>query len=232
MGKLSDESILSGVRGKTGGLVVSSNATGGYVRPWFMPRVPRTPEQTAWVAKWNGWVQQWKTLDSGGMAAWSTASEDSVWTRTDWFGQAYQPTGFNLWLIVQSMRDSVGLGVTNTPPSPVPPAGVISCVMQYPGWSSTSFPAVYFSPAGASGVAYAQVEFAPFNGPYGARQNKPFRPLWAGAYEAGSWIDVSAKVAAVVGRLYAWSGVWYRWRGLSSQCVPNAWQTGSTHTGA
>jgi hypothetical protein len=229
MAKLSEDSTLAGVRGKTGGLVVSSNASGGYVRPWFMPRVPRTPEQTAWSAKFGGWVQAWAMLDNSTQGLWETASGLSVWTRTDWFGQPYQPSGFNLWIMVAAIRDSLGLTPLLTPPSGSAPGGVFNCLLTLPHWTSTGHAGVMFDVPGAAGVVYAQVEISPYNSLMEKKPNKPYRPYWAGTYAAATLFDTSTKLDSLIGRVYKWTGACYRWRGLSSTCVPQAWVTGSAH---
>ena len=228
MAKLDSTSVLAGSRGRVGGVVVSSNRSGGYLRPWFMPRVPRTPDQQAWVAKWNSWIQIWKGLSDTDKGLWTTASALPVWTRTDWFGQLYQPNGMNLWLIVAAMRDA-GLPIVTTPPSGSAPSGVFYAGIYLQGWTSPSPSGLAFSPASPSGVVYAQVEVSFYNGTWLNGQNKPYRPFWSGAYVAGVQIDVGAQIADLVGRVYGWTGVFFRWRGLSSTCVPQVWQTSQAH---
>lgn len=228
MGKLSQDSTLAGLRGKVGGLVVSSNKSGGYVRPWFMPRVPRTAEQSAWVTKWAAWSTAWKDLSGEEQTAWIDASDDAVWERVDWFGQPYQPSGFNLWMIVAAMRDSVGLGLSDTPPTGAAPAGAFTMSFALTTWTSGTLSQMALGSTPPTGGVYVQVETSFVNGAYAVGQNKPYRPFYADEWWGPGSVIVKDRVEAIIGRVYLWTSVWYRWRALSSTCVPGLWQTGNT----
>lgn len=234
MAKLDATGTLAQTRGRQGGVVVSSNQSGSYVRAWFMPRNPKTPEQLAWQRNWSEWGRGWAALTAGQRALWQTESGSSTWTRTDWFGQPYQPTGLNLWMMVCAMRTALGLAISSTPPTGTPPASGLTLSMNLTGVDPVNLGhtcVLSLSQPVTTAWVYIQVETAFLVSANGSARNKPYRPLLSAPFGAVTSIDATAAAQAAVGWIYAETRCWYRYRGLSAGLLPSPWQEGYASPG-
>lgn len=105
-------------RGKLGGQVASKNRAGAYVRTKVTPSNPQTASQSvvrsilAVLSKnWSG------KLTEAQRAAWVEASASGEWNKSDVFGDSRKPSGFNLFVGMNSLQQ-----VTRSQPLTVPPA--------------------------------------------------------------------------------------------------------------
>lgn len=114
MARIDQNGTLAQTRGKQGGVVVSSNASGGYVRSWVMPRRPLTYDQWLTAVQFRNIAKMWSELPAGDKADWSAEAESTVWERADWFGQPYQPSGLNLYMMIWTWYYRLG-GTTAAP---------------------------------------------------------------------------------------------------------------------
>lgn len=234
MGKLDATGTLAQTRGRQGGLVVSSNQSGSYVRAWFMPRRPKTPAQVAWANKWNNWAKSWTGLSDAERLDWEAESQTATWTRADWFGQTYQPSGLNLWMMIASIRTALGLALSDTPPSGVSPGAAIGCTMNLTPTDPVTGAHLCFltvTQAAPATWAYAQIETSWLISADGAARNKPYRPFVAQSVGTNTLIDASARANEICGWLYPQTRCWFRWRGLTADLIPGLWQSGYGTTG-
>lgn len=110
--------MMTDGRGKLGGQVASKNRAGAYVRTKVTPSNPQTASQSvvrsilAVLAKnWSG------RLTEAQRAAWVEASASGEWNKTDIFGNSRKPSGFNLFVGMNSLQQT-----TEGQPLRVPPA--------------------------------------------------------------------------------------------------------------
>lgn len=235
MAKLDSTGTLSQTRGRTGAIVVSSNASGSYARAWFMPRNPRTPAQLAWQRNWQEWTALWTALSSATRGTWETASAAAVWTRTDWFGQPYQPSGFNLWLMICAIRSALGLTISSSPPSGSVPTGTLTCSLGLTNIDPVNggrWCELYLSQSNTSAWAYVEFQTAWMVSANGSARNKPYRPLLATTFGTKTYQNATSEANELVGWIPPDTRCWYRYRGWSSGLLPSLWQEGYASPGA
>lgn len=139
MAILDKSGTLAQTRGKQGGVVVSSNETAGYVRSWFMPRRPRTYDQWLMASRFRSAVKMWAAMSAEDKAVWNAEALDPLWSRSDWFGQPYQPSGLNLYVMIWMWYYRLG-GYTAPPwPSGPLPVATLGFTVETSGaWTSWS----------------------------------------------------------------------------------------------
>jgi len=136
-------------RGKLGGHVASRNRAGSYFRTKVTPVNPNTSFQQMVRALLTSLAQTWRTLTADQRSAWNSAVQD--FARTDIFGDIKNPTGFNLFVRLNTNIDNVNQPQISLPPLP---AAVVESVA-----SATSFiltgnvSTVTFAPTVAAGMA-------------------------------------------------------------------------------
>lgn len=102
--KWSGIGIVDG-RGKINGTVLSKNRGGAYARVKVTPANPRYPAQMFVRSNLAFIAQKWRTLTQNERDAWSGAV--SNYTRTDVFGDIKTPTGYNLYMRINTaLRDA------------------------------------------------------------------------------------------------------------------------------
>lgn len=122
--KWSGIGIVDG-RGKINGSVVSRNRGGAYARVKVTPSNPRTSAQMFVRSNLAYLAQKWKTLTQSERDAWSSAV--SNYTRTDIFGDIKTPTGYNLFMRINTaLRDASTQLFFNVPAPTVDVAGIDS----------------------------------------------------------------------------------------------------------
>jgi hypothetical protein len=102
--------------GKIGGHVASRNRAGAYFRTKVSPVNPQTSYQLTSRARLAGWSQSWRDLADDERQAWNAAV--SAWAKTDVFGDIKNPTGFNLFVRLNTNAEIAGGGLSNFPPTP------------------------------------------------------------------------------------------------------------------
>lgn len=120
--KWSGIGIVDG-RGKINGTVLSKNRGGAYARVKVTPSNPRSAAQMFVRSNLAFLAQKWKTLTQENRDAWSGAV--SNYTRTDVFGDVKTPTGYNLFMRINTaLRDASTELFFNVPAPAVEVAGV------------------------------------------------------------------------------------------------------------
>lgn len=120
--KWSGIGIVDG-RGKLNGTVLSKNRGGAYARVKVTPSNPRYPAQMFVRSNLAFVAQKWKTLTEENRNAWAGAV--SNYTRTDVFGDVKTPTGYNLFMRINTaLRDASTQLFFNIPAPAVDVAGV------------------------------------------------------------------------------------------------------------
>lgn len=122
--KWSGIGIVDG-RGKINGTVLSKNRGGAYARVKVTPSNPRSAAQMFVRSNLAFLAQKWKTLTQNQRDAWAGAVSD--YTRTDVFGDVKTPTGYSLFMRINtSLRDASTNLFFNIPAPTVEIAGVES----------------------------------------------------------------------------------------------------------
>lgn len=120
--KWSGIGIVDG-RGKINGTVVSKNRGGAYARVKVSPSNPRSAAQMFVRSNLAFLAQKWKTLTQSERDAWSAAV--SNYTRTDIFGDIKTPTGYNLYMRINTaLRDASTQLFFNVPAPTVEVVGI------------------------------------------------------------------------------------------------------------
>lgn len=88
------------IRGKVGGLCVSSNGQASYIKALKPPSRSASPLQTKQRSEWSSLFGLWRSLGAVIQGLWATAAAGPSYTRYDWFGQPYQMTGMNLFFSI------------------------------------------------------------------------------------------------------------------------------------
>ena len=102
--KWSGIGIVDG-RGKINGTVLSKNRGGAYARVKVTPSNPRSVAQQFVRSNLAFLAQKWKTLTQEQRDTWS--ANVSNYTRTDIFGDIKTPTGYNLFMRINTaLRDA------------------------------------------------------------------------------------------------------------------------------
>lgn len=102
--------------GKIGGHVASRNRGGAYFRTKVTPVNPETSYQLTARARLSGWSQSWRSLTDEERQSWNSAV--SNWSRTDIFGDIKNPSGFNLYVRLNTNAEIAGGGLSNFAPMP------------------------------------------------------------------------------------------------------------------
>jgi hypothetical protein len=98
--------ILSGigfteVRGRLGGSLITTNRYGTCVGNFRMPANPQSPRQSNQRRKFTAVSREWFTgLSEEDRQEWIVAAENPAWEQTPPFGPPYQPSGYELFSII------------------------------------------------------------------------------------------------------------------------------------
>ena len=118
--------IVTEGRGKLGGHVASRNAGGAYFRTRVTPVNPRTLLQQSYRSVFGSISRSWRALTEVQREAWNSAV--SNWSKTDVFGDAKNPSGFNLHQKINMIMNTIEQPFLTLPPAPanVPPVALSS----------------------------------------------------------------------------------------------------------
>lgn len=111
-------------RGKVGGHVASKNRYGAYLRTKVTPVNPQTAKQVNVRARLSGLAQDWRGLTAAQRLAYNNAVSD--YKKTNIFGDIQNPTGFNLFVLLNMNLLNIGEAQQSTPPLPGSPAAITS----------------------------------------------------------------------------------------------------------
>lgn len=100
--------------GSLGGMTMSKNKSGYYLRSRVVPSNPRTALQSAIRAGLSAFATYWKALTSAQMAAWALYAKNTPIIGNN--GQTHLISGFNWFLGVNQVRLVSGLDVVTDAP--------------------------------------------------------------------------------------------------------------------
>jgi hypothetical protein len=114
MAKIKYSALVSGMRGKLNGSVMSSNRSGDYIRNKVTPTNPQTASQVQKRSYMTLFSQAWRALSEAQRQAWQGAV--SSWSTTDVFGDVKNPTGSTLFTKLNIRLANVDQGPIDVPP--------------------------------------------------------------------------------------------------------------------
>lgn len=114
--KLKFGSIVVGGSGKIGGHVVTKNRSGYALRTKVTPSNPRTSYQANVRSRLTNISQAWAGLSDAERNQWNGAV--SSFQKTNVFGDKVQPSGFNLYQLINNNLLAIGEAVVTVPPAP------------------------------------------------------------------------------------------------------------------
>lgn len=172
-------------RNKIGGQVASKNRHGAYMRNKVTPVNPKSASQVTVRARLSGFASGWRGLTAGQRLAWNAAVSD--FKKTDIFGDIQNPSGFNLYVKLNSNLANIGVAAISNPPLPqavsVFTTGTLAAAAGAQSMSLTVTPAVQpatetivvkATPGISAGKTFVKSEF---------RQIGTFTAATAGAYD-------------------------------------------------
>jgi hypothetical protein len=113
-----NSALISEGRNKLGDSVFSRNPSGNYIRARVKPTNPQTVLQQAWRANFSMLSKRWRTLTADQIAGWNLTATQV--TKHDTLGQAYHPTGIDLFISC-----NLNIIACSQPPISDPPANTI-----------------------------------------------------------------------------------------------------------
>lgn len=156
--KWSGIGIVDG-RGKINGTVLSKNRGGAYARVKVTPSNPRSAAQQFVRSNLAFLAQKWKTLTQNERDAWTGAV--SNYTRTDVFGDIKTPTGYNLFMRINTaLRDASTQLFFNIPAPSVDVVGVDEIIIGTGDLPGSYSMGVDFDPD-AEGNGYLLIDASP-----------------------------------------------------------------------
>jgi hypothetical protein len=172
-------------RNKIGGQVASKNRAGAYLRNKVTPVNPSSSFQVTVRARLASLSSAWRGLTAGQRIAWNAAVSD--YKKTDIFGDIQNPSGFNLYVKLNSNLINIGVAAISTPPLPVAVSvfttGTLAAAAGAQTMALTVTPAVQpvsetiivkATPGQSAGKTFVKSEF---------RQIGTFTAATAGAYD-------------------------------------------------
>lgn len=109
--------IISEASGTVGGAVYAKNRGGNYIRARVVPVQPRTPAQVAVRAAFTSASKAWGTLTDVARAGYTSLA--SSITLRDSIGNAFKPTGDQLFVSLSQTLTALGKPTVIVPPSGV-----------------------------------------------------------------------------------------------------------------
>jgi len=100
--------------GSSGGLTFSHNRFGAYIRPRTVPVNPNSTAQQSIRASFALFATGWQALTDAQRAAWDTYAENVTWQNA--FGDPAILTGFNWYVLVNTLRNQAGLTTLTAAP--------------------------------------------------------------------------------------------------------------------
>ncbi len=110
-------SIIVDGRNKLGGSIYSKNRYGNYSKTFVNPTNTITSYRTANRASFAAISQSWRNLTEDQRNGWNSAVFE--YAKTDIFGDLRNPSGYNLYMRVNCLRNIFSLAIVNDAPSPV-----------------------------------------------------------------------------------------------------------------
>ena len=124
MAKLKLNSLLADMRGRFGSVVISSNATGNYVKVLVSPKQTVTYQQSIIRSRFSTLITAWNQLTALQRNDWKTYSLQADNERLDWFGDPYYPNARAQFISINLARSSNGETIAESPPAGNLPAAL------------------------------------------------------------------------------------------------------------
>lgn len=188
-------------RGKLNGNVASRNRAGAYLRTKVSPVNPSTTAQAEVRNRLGGLSQAWRGLTAAAIASWNNAV--SSFAKTDIFGDLKNPSGFNLFVRLNSNLLNVGESQLSTPPLPDDIAALTG--LSVTAETGTESFEVTFAPAADADVSYLVFATAP-QSPGKSFVKSEYRQIAVIASGDTSPIDLLSEYQAVFGSTGAEEG--------------------------
>ena len=115
---------ITDMRGKLNGTVASKNRAGAYLRTKVTPVNPNTAAQQQSRAFLTSLSQAWRGLTQAQRDAWNAAVGD--FAKTDIFGDLREPTGKNLYTLLNINLANTGNAQISVPPNPAAVPGIMA----------------------------------------------------------------------------------------------------------
>ena len=131
MAKLKLSSLLADLRGRLGASVISSNASGGYVKQYKRPISRHTPLTSQARHYFSTCSFAWSLLSPLQRDSWRAWAQLPFNARLDWFGDAYFLSSREMFFSVQTLRLMADQVISPDPPqSNIVPAltGARACI--------------------------------------------------------------------------------------------------------
>lgn len=194
--------IVVGIRGTVGGLLLSSNLGGPYARIWSKGSNPRKPLQTSARTVFGGQATAWAGIDGAVRADWGVWAAAPAQARTNSLGLSYNMSGFNA--LVSNTRNMISVGRTPstaapTLTKPTAPAGLTCTIEGHPTTCTLSWSV---NPFGASYDCIIECSLA--TGPGATVARGPWKQVYTAQSPSSSPVDFSGGFAARFGS--AWPG--------------------------
>lgn len=107
--------IISEASGTVGGAVYAKNRGGNYIRARVVPVQPRTPAQVAVRAAFTSASKAWSSLTDTARSGYTSLANQI--TLHDAIGNAYKPTGDQLFVSLSQTLTALGKPTVTTPPA-------------------------------------------------------------------------------------------------------------------
>jgi hypothetical protein len=148
-------------RGKINGFVASKNRAGAYFRTKVTPVNPQTADQSAVRSLFTSLAQGWRALTADQIAGWNGAVQN--FSKTDIFGDLKNPSGFNLYMRLNSNQLNVGAALLTDAPQPADTT-LLDAVTVVADASASTMTLNYALGAGASGAVVVEATAPVSNG--------------------------------------------------------------------
>lgn len=102
--------------GKVNGTIFASGLGGQYMKNWKKPTNPQSARQIAVRADLAGLAAAWRGLTDAQRLAWAAAAPN--YPALNRFGDAYTPSGYQLYMTLNSNLLAVGASVLTVPANP------------------------------------------------------------------------------------------------------------------
>ena len=116
MTKVKFSGLVTGMRGKLSGSVLTANKSGNTIRTKTIPVNRETSSLSKQRSSMSELSRMWRELTQNQRDAWIGATPDFV--RLDVFGDPYEMSGFNLYVLINRNRILTNNATTGTAPGP------------------------------------------------------------------------------------------------------------------
>jgi len=117
MAKVIFSAIISQLVGKLDKAVFQRGNAGSIVRQLVIPFNPRSTAQTAARARITTFSKAWAGLSDAQRIAWDVAAGGGSWGLTDTLGNAFNPSGEQLYVGLNCSLSQIGESAISSPPS-------------------------------------------------------------------------------------------------------------------